>query len=151
MQSQGLAGIGGQAGSSSVRFTRHENWRSQQPGTARKRAGSFTIIANSREALVLPSLLHEQRETKRAKLLQYAERVWGLTTGTEDERISGGIEATRAFFEGLGVPTRLRAYDIQAGAIDALVASLQAHGMSKLGERGDVTPAVSRRILEGAL
>ena len=102
-------------------------------------------------ALVLPSLLHEQRETKRAKLLQYAERVWGLTTGTEDERISGGIEATRAFFEGLGVPTRLRAYDIQAGAIDALVASLQAHGMSKLGERGDVTPAVSRRILEGAL
>lgn len=102
-------------------------------------------------ALVLPSLLHEQRESKRAKLLQYAERVWGLTTGTDDERVDGGIEATRAFFESLGVPTRLRAYDIQAGAIDALVASLQAHGMSKLGERGDVTPEISRRILEGAL
>ncbi len=102
-------------------------------------------------ALVLPSLLHEQRESKRAKLLQFAERVWGLNTGTDDERVDGGIEATRAFFESLGVPTRLRAYDIQAGAIDALVASLQAHGMSKLGERGDVTPEISRRILVGAL
>lgn len=102
-------------------------------------------------ALVLPSLLDDQRDTKRVKLLQYADRVWGLKSGTDDERITGAIEATRAFFESLGVPTRLRAYDIQADAIDALVASLESHGMGRLGERGDVTLPVSRRILERAL
>ena len=48
MQSQGLAGVGGQAGSSAVRFTRHENWRSQQPGTARKRTGNTRGFAEIR-------------------------------------------------------------------------------------------------------
>mgnify|MGYP002143930363 CR=1 FL=1 len=42
-------------------------------------------------AIVLPALLNERRVAKRAKLLQYAERVWGLTTGSEDERITAAI------------------------------------------------------------
>lgn len=102
-------------------------------------------------AVVLPSLLQERREAKRAKLLQYAERVWKLTDGSEDERIDRAIARTRGFFESLGIETRLAAYGIGADAIDGLVAQLQTHGMTQLGERRDVTLEVSRRVLEASL
>ncbi len=96
-------------------------------------------------AVVLPSMLEERLEAKRAKLEQYARRVWGLDSA------SGAIEATRAFFESLGVRTRLKDYGVGAEAIPALLAALEAHGMTALGERRDVTLDVSRRVLERAL
>ena len=102
-------------------------------------------------AIVLPALLNECRDAKRAKLLQYGERVWGITAGSEEERISAAITQTRDFFERMGIATRLSAYGLGADAIDTLIAQLEAHGMTKLGEHGDITPAVSRRILEAAL
>ena len=102
-------------------------------------------------AIVLPALLNERRLPKREKLLQYGERVWGITTGTDDERITAAIERTRAFFESMGIATRLSGYGLGAEAIDTVVAQLEAHGMVQLGEQREVTPAVSRRILEAAL
>ena len=102
-------------------------------------------------ALVLPALLQVRREEKRAKLLQYAERVWDIRDGSEDARIEQAIERTRAFFESLEVPTRLSAYQLDAAAIDPLVAQLEKHGMVKLGEKQDISLDVSRRILETAL
>ena len=102
-------------------------------------------------ALVLPALLQVCREEKRAKLLQYAERVWDIRDGSENARIDQAIERTRAFFESLDVPTRLSAYQLDAAAIDPLVAQLEKHGMVKLGEKQDISLDVSRRILETAL
>ncbi len=102
-------------------------------------------------AIVLPSLLQAQRADKREKLLQYAERVWGIQGGSEDERIDAAIARTRAFFESVGIPTRLSAYRLGREAVDAVVAQLTAHGMVKLGERRNITPEVSRAILEMAL
>jgi len=102
-------------------------------------------------AIVLPSLMHSQREAKREKLLQYAERVWRISGGTEDERIDAAITHTRAFFERVGIPTRLSAYGLGREAVEAVVAQLTAHGMLKLGERRSITPEVSRAILEAAL
>ena len=102
-------------------------------------------------AIVLPALLHAQRDVKRAKLLQYGERVWGISAGPEDERIDAAIARTRAFFEGLGIPTRLSAYDLGAAAVEAVVAQLDAHGMTALGERRDIDLAASRAILVAAL
>ena len=102
-------------------------------------------------AIVLPSLLNVQRKTKRAKLLQYAERVWHITSGTDDERIDAAIERTRAFFESLGIRTRLSGYDLGSEAVDAVVKQLESHGMTQLGEHQDITPQVSRTILEAAL
>ena len=102
-------------------------------------------------AIVLPSVMQVRREAKRGKLLQYAQRVWGISEGTEDERIDTAIDFTRAFFESVGIPTRLSAYGIGAEAIEPIVAQLEAHGMVALGEHRDVTPAVSRRILELSL
>ena len=102
-------------------------------------------------AIVLPAMLAARREPKRAKLLQYAERVWGLTEGTEDSRIDAAIDATRAFFERMGVPTRLSGHGIREPKLDAILAKLEAHGMTKLGEHGDVTLEVSRAVLESAV
>lgn len=101
-------------------------------------------------AVVLPSLWNEKRDAKRGKLLQYAERVWNITEGSEDERIDAAIAATRHFFEELGVPTRLSGYGLDGSSIPALLAKLEEHGMKKLGEHQDITLDVSRRIYEAA-
>ena len=101
-------------------------------------------------AIVLPSLLNVQRTEKRAKLLQYAERVWDIRDGSEDQRIDEAIRRTAAFFESLGIKTHLSAVGIGADAVDKLISQLEAHGMTALGEHQNITPAISRRILEGA-
>lgn len=102
-------------------------------------------------AIVLPSMLQVRRDSKREKLLQYAARVWQIVEGSEDARIDAAIARTRDFFESLGVKTRLSDYGIGADAIDGLVAQLEGHGMTALGEHGDVTLDVSRRVLEASL
>ena len=102
-------------------------------------------------AIILPSLLEVQREQKSAKLLQYAERVWHITEGSDDQRIDQAIRRTRLFFEELGIKTRLSDYKLGRAAIDAIVLQLEAHGMTALGERHDISLGVTRTILEGAL
>ncbi|OAT14886.1 putative oxidoreductase [Buttiauxella noackiae ATCC 51607] len=101
-------------------------------------------------AVVLPSLLNEKRNEKRGKLLQYAERVWNITEGSEEERIDAAIESTRNFFEQMGAPTRLSAYGLDGSSIPALLVKLEEKGMTKLGEHQDITLDVSRRIYEAA-
>ncbi|MDD2466787.1 MAG: alcohol dehydrogenase [Desulfuromonadaceae bacterium] len=102
-------------------------------------------------AIVLPALLTVKKAEKGDKLLQYAERVWGLTKGDDAERIDAAIEKTRAFFELMQVKTHLSDYGITKDSIPKLVAQLEQHGMVKLGEKKDVTPDVSKKILELSL
>ncbi|EOC1302961.1 alcohol dehydrogenase [Cronobacter dublinensis] len=101
-------------------------------------------------AVVLPALWNEKRNEKRAKLLQYAGRVWNITEGSDDERIDAAIAATRRFFETMGAPTRLRDYGLDGSSIPALLAKLDEHGLTALGEHQDITLDVSRRIYEAA-
>lgn len=98
-------------------------------------------------AVVLPAMLQVRREAKRAKLLQYAQRVWQLTDGSEDERIDAAIDQTRSFFETVGVPTRLSDYGLDQSCIEPVLEQLQTHGMTALGEHGDITPEVCRQVL----
>ncbi|ANG63859.1 aldehyde reductase [Marinobacterium aestuarii] len=102
-------------------------------------------------AIVLPSLLQVQREDKRGKLLQYAERVWHITEGDDDARIDQAIAHTRAFFESVGIATRLGDYDLGPEAVDAVVAQLDKHGLTALGEHKNINLDVSRSILNAAL
>jgi NADP-dependent alcohol dehydrogenase len=99
-------------------------------------------------AIILPNVMAVKRDKKRAKLLQYAERVWGLSSGGEDERIDGAIAKTRDFFERMGVRTYLRDYGIGADAVPALMAQLERHRLTRLGEHQDIDLATSQRILE---
>lgn len=101
-------------------------------------------------AIVLPALLQERRTQKREKLLQYATRVWNLRDGGDEQRIDEAIARTRAFFESLGVPTRLSDHGIGADAIPALLAGLERHGMTALGERRDLGLDCARRIYQRA-
>ena len=99
-------------------------------------------------AVVLPNLLTVCRPSKQEKLLQYAERIWGLTDGDTDHRIDAAIEQTRQFFEQMQVKTRLSDYGIGKDSIPKLAAQLEAHGMTGLGEHRKITLDVSKTILE---
>ncbi|MCK8046897.1 iron-containing alcohol dehydrogenase [Shewanella sp. 1CM18E] len=99
-------------------------------------------------AMILPGLLDVRRQGKQEKLLQYASRVWGITQGSDDEIIDQVIEKTRQFFEQMGIQTRLSDYGLDNSSIDTIVAQLEAHGMTALGEKQDVDLAMSRKILE---
>jgi NADP-dependent alcohol dehydrogenase len=111
----------------------------------------FGIDHGQTLAIVYPSVLDVQRKQKRAKILQYAERVWNIDVNNEDEKIDLAIQKTREFFESLGVKTRLSAYGVTADKIPAVVEQLKAHGMTALSETQDITLEVSQRILENAL
>lgn len=102
-------------------------------------------------ALVLPALMRERREVKRDKLLQYAARVWNLVEGDEDARIEEAIARTEAFFNEMGVATRLPGYGLGREHIEPVIAALEAHRFTKLGEDRGVTLAVSRTVLERCL
>ena len=92
-----------------------------------------------------------RRAQKRAKLLQYAERVWQITSGSDEEKIDLAIQKTRAFFESLGVKTRLSQYGVTADKIPVIVEQLKAHGLTALSETQDITLEISQKILETAM
>lgn len=102
-------------------------------------------------AIVLPSMLRVRKEGKRAKLLQFATRVWGITEGDEDTRIEAAIARTQDFFEQMGVKTRLTDYRLGAQNVDEVLKHLESHRMVTLGEQRDVTLDVSRKVLELAI
>lgn len=99
-------------------------------------------------AVVLPATLSVCREAKAKRLVQYAERVWGIKGLPEDQAIEEAIQRTAAFFESLGVSTRLSGYKLGIKDIPAVIEQLERHGMIALGENKAITPEVSRRILE---
>jgi NADP-dependent alcohol dehydrogenase len=102
-------------------------------------------------AIVMPAVWSYKRGQKREKLLQYATRVLNLNGDCEDARIDGAIAKTREFFESMGVPTRLSAYGLDETAIPPVAAKLKEHGMTALGEHGDITPEAVSEMLRLAL
>jgi NADP-dependent alcohol dehydrogenase len=88
-------------------------------------------------AVVMPGVMHHQRNRKRTKLLQYAARVWGLTDGDEESRIDLAIARTEAFFRSLGIGTRLADYRIPVESAP-LVAARLADRKMLLGEHQDI-------------
>jgi len=102
-------------------------------------------------AVVFPAVLAERKQAKRAKLLQYAERVWGIHTGAEDEKIDQAIENTRAFFESVGVKTRLKDYGVAPEVVQLVSKRLAARGWTTLGERQDIGPKEVEAILSHSL
>ncbi|MCG7563819.1 iron-containing alcohol dehydrogenase [Pseudoalteromonas sp. McH1-42] len=102
-------------------------------------------------AIVLPRVMHEQRDSKQGKLLQYAERVLGLDISDEAQAIDQAIEKTEAFFQSLGMKTRLSDYGVGEEAVDKIVAQLERHGMVALGEHQQVDLSKSRAIVAACL
>jgi NADP-dependent alcohol dehydrogenase len=111
----------------------------------------FGIDHGQTLAIVFPAVLEVRRAQKRAKLLQYAERVWHIGSGSEEKKIDQAIRKTREFFESLGVKTRLSQYGIGADKIPAVIEQLKGHGMTALSETRDVSLDISQKILERAI
>lgn len=108
----------------------------------------FGIAHGRTLAIILPHLLRERKDKKHAKLLQYAERVWDITEGTEQEKVDLAIDKTEAFFNSLDIVTRLSHYGIDASGIDKIISNLENMGSTRLSESKDLTLDVVRKILE---
>ncbi|MEZ9177100.1 iron-containing alcohol dehydrogenase [Vibrio kanaloae] len=101
-------------------------------------------------AIVQPSLLRNQIETKRGKLEQMGRNVFNLEAGTDlAERT---IDAIEVFYHSLDVATMFDGYETnKETAIDNVVAQLESHGYLELGENKAITSAKTREILESAI
>ncbi len=98
-------------------------------------------------AIVLPGIMQIKRANKREKLLQFGERVWGVKSGSPDERIDATITKTVAFFESFGIPTKLSAYGIEADFIQIVCDRFTRRGIKGIGEKGDLTISEIAEIL----
>ena len=101
-------------------------------------------------AIVYPATLRVLRRFKGDKILQYGERVWGITSGTREERIDEAIRRTEEFFRSLGLTTRLSEEGIGKETIEEIERRFNARGV-KYGENGNVTGTVAKEILESAM
>ncbi len=97
-------------------------------------------------AIVLPSLLLETSDEKKEKLLQYTERVWGILSGSDEERVSMAISKTNDFFRALGVKTSLTSYGVTPDQVKPIVDRFAQRGW-KLGENRSIDAERVERIL----
>lgn len=101
-------------------------------------------------SIVLPSLMREMKGEKRLKILQFAQRVWNIEVGTEDRKVDEAIEKTEAFFQAMGIKTRLSAYGITEEQLKPIFDRFEERGW-KLGEMKTITPDRVKSILLAAL
>lgn len=88
-------------------------------------------------------------EAKKEKLAQYAERVWGITEGSLEDKAKQAIDKTEEFYHSLGVKTKLSEYaeNIEKTA-ETIEQRFTERGWSGIGENQIVTPQDARKIVE---
>lgn len=103
--------------------------------------------------IILPAVMRELKDSKKDKLLQYAQHVWQLNDAqgmSDDQLIEKAIELTEDFFRELGLPVNFADADLDESAVDPILSQLEQHLMTKLGEHQANDLAVSQRILQRA-
>lgn len=101
-------------------------------------------------AIVMPGTLRVLKEQKHGKLLQYGKRVFGITGGSEQERVDKAIAKTEEFYRSLGLTTRLSEEKIGAETIETIAKRFNDRGVA-FGENRNVTGDVAREILLSCL
>lgn len=100
--------------------------------------------------IVLPALLKVLRNgSKKEKILQYAERVWGIKEDSDEKTIDSAIKRTEEFFHSLGLSTTLGENNISDEVVEEIVNRFKTRA-SKLGENMDIDYKVIAEILEKA-
>lgn len=97
-------------------------------------------------AIVMPGTMYVLRQQKKAKLLQFGERIFGVVSGTDEMRIDETIRKTEAFFRSLGLTTRLSEENIGIEVINEIERRFNERNVH-YGEDGLVTGSVAREIL----
>lgn len=100
---------------------------------------------------VLPATMHVRRNEKQEKLVQYAERVFGINEGSDDEKINAAIQKTVDFFKRIDMPTTISEVGVEESDIDFLVSQLEKHEKINISERGNQTAEIHREIYKAAL
>ncbi|MHB9055782.1 MAG: iron-containing alcohol dehydrogenase [Paludibacteraceae bacterium] len=101
-------------------------------------------------AIVMPATMSVLREQKHDKILQFGERVFHITEGSEEDRVQKTIEATEAFYRSLGLTTRLSEEGIGEDIIEIIAKRFNDRGVA-FGENRNVTGNVARKILTTCL
>lgn len=102
-------------------------------------------------AIIAPSHYTYNFESKKEKLAQYAERAWNITEGSLEDKARAAIEKTEAFFNGLGIETKLSKYtDQYEGTAEEIAKRFVARGWDGLGEHKNITPAKVQEIVKMA-
>ncbi len=98
-------------------------------------------------AIVFPATMRRLKEQKEGKILQYGERIWKITTGTNEEKVMEIIQKTEDFFRSLGLVTKLHEVGITDTTIMEVERRFNARNVA-FGECHNVTGTVAREILE---
>lgn len=125
-----------------------QDWSTHQVG---HELTAFHGIDHGRTlAIVLPGMMKIFAEEKKEKILQLGARVFGITSGSEADKIEASIQAVVDFFESVGVPTHLSDYGVSEATIDRICERF-AMRPYKIGERALIGADEIRRVLEDRL
>jgi NADP-dependent alcohol dehydrogenase len=97
--------------------------------------------------ILLPGTMWVMRKEKGDKILQYGQRVWGISGIDRELTISKIIEKTEEFFRSLGLKTRLSENGAGEETINEIVRRFEQRDVH-FGENRSVNAAVTRQILE---
>ncbi|MFT4665901.1 MAG: NADP-dependent alcohol dehydrogenase [Polaribacter sp.] len=99
-------------------------------------------------AVIAPSHYKYNFETKKEKLAQYGERVWQLNSGSTEEKAQAAIEKTEAFFNDLGIDTKLSQYTKDyEGTAEKISERFIARGWLGIGEHKNLKPEDVAKIV----
>ena len=102
-------------------------------------------------AVIAPSHYKFNFEAKKEKLAQYGERVWNITEGSIDDKAYAAIEKTEAFFQQLGIDTKLSDYtEDYEGTAEKISKRFTDRGWKGLGEHQSLTPDNVEKIVKMA-
>uniref|UniRef100_UPI004048BB1F iron-containing alcohol dehydrogenase n=2 Tax=Aliarcobacter sp. TaxID=2321116 RepID=UPI004048BB1F len=97
-------------------------------------------------AVVQPHLLRVMIKDKQDKLTQMGKEVFDMPHNYEMV-----IEAIEYMYQSIGVPTKLSAYKTDTHVISNITKALESHGMTAIGEKGNITLDKVALILEMSL
>lgn len=121
-----------------------QDWSSHRMGYAL--TAHFGLDHAETLAVILPGVMEYMREAKKGKILGLGAEVFGITEGSEEERLRRSMDAVEQFFRKMGLKTRLHEYGIKESDLDALTGQVKEMGW-KLGEHGNIDAGAAREIL----
>lgn len=100
-------------------------------------------------AIITKSLYTYNLETKKEKLAQMAERVWGVTEGNTQEKARAAINHIEDFYQSLGIKTKLSEYtEDYKGTAEFISERFTERGMTGIGENKNLAPEDVAKIVE---